>query len=164
MKLQDQCCTLEQAIRLKELGVVQQPALYYFYEEIINGDRQMKLLPLWIRDYSTDENSDSITGALDGTYNNQVYAAFTVAELGLILPHQFTSFKLADLHCVGEGMKFWIVESLGKPVCPVCENYDTEYHINTARPTEAQSRAAILIRLIEEGEVTSEQVNNHLSA
>jgi len=79
MKVEKQVCTLEQAIKLKELGVMQKSLFYW--RETLNG----------FAISFNDNDLDFITGMLepdtvieDDQIN--VYSAFTVSELLKILP------------------------------------------------------------------------------
>lgn len=82
MKLSEQCCTLDQAKSLKELGVSQHGATFYFYEEIVNGKTSFPIKPLMIiSDSCRTEENESIVQSLEGKYKNEVYAAFTMAEI-----------------------------------------------------------------------------------
>lgn len=71
MKLEDQCCTLQQAKRLKELGIEQ---ISYF---------------VW------DERGVITEGWSVEGYEDIFYSAYNVAELGLMLPK---SLPLNDGH------------------------------------------------------------------
>lgn len=70
MKLQDQCCTLEQAKKLKELGVVQE-SLYCFYDGGFLKD-------LWGTIQTKEWRESKSVSAT-------TYSAFTVAELSIML-------------------------------------------------------------------------------
>ncbi len=71
MKLEDQVTNLELSKKLKELGVKQE-SLFVWYG-----------LPFWIPVLDTFKNKDGL----------ELYSAFTVAELGEMLPHHVTSTK-----------------------------------------------------------------------
>ena len=66
MKLEQQCCSLELAKRLKELGVKQESFFYYYYSTILKS---------WLISVHKDIERD-----LDDI------SAFTVAELGNMFP------------------------------------------------------------------------------
>lgn len=72
MKLEDQCCTLQQAKRLKELGIEQ---ISYF----VWGERGV-ITEGW-----------SIEG-----YEDIFYSAYNVAELGIMLPPGYDTMKITD--------------------------------------------------------------------
>lgn len=121
MRLEDQVCSLELAKCLKELGVKQESAFYWKQFEI-GGEFDWTL---------TDKNSLN-------AWNNQygTISAFTVAELGEMLPEGFRSGKLS-----------------GKFLCMVSN--DKGYLESTVRlkefdiKTEADARAKMLIHLLE---------------
>lgn len=110
MKLEDQVCSLQLAKRLKELGVAQMGAFSWCWEGgYFLGFRQISAL-----------HEDKPFG---------VFAAFTVAELGEMLPSYPGEFPWKD----AEG-KWWV--TLETP-----DQYSTN--------TEANARAEQLIYLIE---------------
>lgn len=79
MKLIDQVITLEQAKRLKELGVVQEAIWFWAYpvkEEMISTMKG-------IIHYTTKE--DILTDNDGDEFDHDVAAAFTVAELGAMI-------------------------------------------------------------------------------
>ena len=112
MKLDDQVCSLELAKRLKELGVKQESAFYWV---------RSKTMPAfdWQMCY----------GPFHGSA--ETISAFTVAELGEVLPHTHTSFKSELGHFV-------------------CHDPKSIYGLAKAA-TEADARAKMLIYLIEQG-------------
>lgn len=70
MKIQNQCCLLDQAKKLNELGIVQGCSMLYFDTTISND------VPLFNRSY---EGYDEFYNAMS------CFSAFTVAELGVML-------------------------------------------------------------------------------
>ena len=68
MNVKDQVCSLKQAKRLKELGVKQE-SLFYHFQQTENDD------------------PDVISCDIKDFFNHAIfYSAFTVAELGNMLP------------------------------------------------------------------------------
>lgn len=122
MNIEDQVCSLELAKRLKELGVEQKS--YFAYEERENG-------------YLEIFHSKATSCA------NKYYSAFTVAELGEILPS--TIKKNTNL--------FYITMDCDK--CPYYEDMPKTKEIYSEmgeeNDTEADARAKMLIYLIENG-------------
>lgn len=130
MKLEDQVCSLELAKRLKELGVKQESLFKWIHDG--NGFRVHSLM-------------------LEPYPANWIVAdAFTVAELGEILP--------GFIHGFLYGLKCWKTDF---QECSYSINYK---HTNTevdpengwliatiVEKTEANSRAKMLIHLIEKG-------------
>ncbi len=122
MELEKQVCSLELAKRLKELGVKQYPATFYWtnrykkeYELMYQPVHQMKYL----------------------------VAAFTVAELGELLPTYILNGEDRKfLYCYSDDIGFWRVTyaKWGQPGIAV-----------EKRRNEADVRALMLIMLIEKG-------------
>lgn len=155
MKLEQQVCTLEQAKRLKELGVVQKPQAD-FYSSYDDG--------FWWSDerkpYDEGPNYKLV-------YNQYVHSlggvelaffrAFTVAELLTALQQHGTIQPLGP---------FSFVRNDGTEVNYVCGQYDSETTLDkrVGGPTAAQAAAAQMIRKIESGELSVELVNSRLSA
>lgn len=104
MKLEDQVVSLELAKKLRELGVKQESAFYW------DSDSEMQQ---WsVRRY------------------RGFYSAFTVAELGEMLPLWYYSKRLPD--------GSWSTDHVSRMDI-----------LNTNEKTEADSRAAMLIQIIE---------------
>ena len=115
MKLEDQVCSLDLAKRLKELGVKQDSYFYWckpwpLGTEWLDGGDEYKIV--------------------DGVSNNSSYSAFTVAELGLLIPSEFQSGR--------NGQEKWI-----------CWYGKTEQMQILTANTEADARANTLIYLVE---------------
>lgn len=123
MKLQDQVCTLEQAKRLRELGVTQ----YSFFWWIKEGGNEYLLLHYGM------------------TANRTGFSAYTVAELGEMLPTGFDTMRTTLTLEKSE----WLGYDNDSKYFPDAKGYQTE----------AQCRAAMLIRLIESNLTTIEQIN-----
>lgn len=143
MKLEQQVCTLEQAKKLKELGIVPKSVLF-----------------LWL-DYSKNSHGPKIVNAdvmdfeSDRSY---IYAAFTVAELGVMLPDYITGEHLytyqqrrgaLDKRKVKHDIYYWCMGNIF-------------LHTVTGE-IEAEARAAMLIYLLENKLITPEEVNNRLN-
>lgn len=121
MKLQDQVCSAAQAKRLKELGIVQD-ALFFWYD--LRGHHEIL--------YKNDQDT------LAKTYGMTIGAAFTVGEIGMMLPDDVRSYRIEGCWCIyypddDGAMNLFIPE-------------DDE--------TEALSRAAFLIWGLESGVIT----------
>lgn len=121
MKLEDQVCNLELAKRLKELGVKQESAFYW-------GCRDGQNINLFSLDTVLDWGLEETFEPCD-----QDVSAFTVAELGEILP--------LDRLCTNKNSKVavWFDSAI-----PPTESIITG-------TTEADARAKMLIHLIEKG-------------
>lgn len=118
MKLEDQVCSLELAKKLKELGVKQESEFYW-------ADRNSGGLTLW-------REGDVTSWGYEESFENQPndIAAFTVAELGEMLPLWYYSKRIPD--------GSWSTDHVSRMDI-----------LNTNEKTEADSRAAMLIQLIE---------------
>lgn len=75
MKLENQVCTLEQAKKLKELGIVQDSLFMWWESESWNIERGVYFSSTLHRSTDTINNRTMV----------QSFSAFTVAELGLML-------------------------------------------------------------------------------
>jgi hypothetical protein len=134
MKIESQVCSLDLAKRLKELGVKQESLFSWFHVQSYNGP--------------DDPPSDWEIVLLSSEKEEKLYSAFTVAELGEMLPKEI----IGD-----EGMRFdmnswrqkdgkwaigyWWDEDSRRQSGMVIENiFDN---------TEANARAKCLIYLLE---------------
>ena len=133
MKLEQQVCTLEQAKKLKELGVEQK----VLYQWKVNDVQTVVIdtpMAMWIERYVPP-------------VGNAFYAAFTVAELGVMLPNYYESHK-------GAMDDTWY--------CGMLEGGDGEYF--AIEKTESEARAAMLIYLLGNHLTTPEEVNQRLNS
>ena len=152
MKIQDQVCSLEQAKKLSELGVNSQSLWYYIRAD----EYEFALVPDgWVVD---DAVPDLRYWESVATCHEQ-YSAFTVAELGVMLPHDLEEFQLSTWYA------------------PKRKLYRSQYRLNRGSisdedfpedfaqgTTEAECRASMLIHLLESGKLTPEEVNNRLTS
>lgn len=116
MKLEDQACSLELSKKLKDLGVKQE-SLFYWYS--------FDELPFHI----LYENETPIVN------RSIIYSAFTVSELGEILPKYTSSARGDDDNYIWE-----CIHDCGNG-----------YFSTSGAETEADSRAKMLIYLIQNG-------------
>ena len=154
MELNKQVCSVEQSIKLKELGI-NCTAQFFWY----TGD--------------TGNNVDRVLPTLNNSLHDDglSFFAYTVAELGVMLPH--------DGHGIGEyytlkDVGYLVVdESLGGnnsgfsvvPAYPDSDNVDTWPEVcNGVFYTEAEARASLLIYLLENNHTTPEEVNQRLNS
>lgn len=124
MRIENQVCSLELAKRLKELGVKQESSLFW----------TERWMPHQTQDWLLDLNR----------HGNQI-AAFTVAELGEMIPEKinFREPYLVELPTrVGDG---WVYE------LPIVAPPTLEV---TTASTEADARAKMLVYLLETKLVT----------
>jgi hypothetical protein len=167
MKLKDQVITREQAERLKELTVAQDSFLVYFTATSHAGICQRGGM-------NSSRFVWQITGQPYEAEDIQTVAAFTVAELGIMLPEWLHTrgkeYRLIQWHNVPEQY-----EEKGRDPDlddEYCEEWRIAYRHNHKQageigenmraPTEAQVRAAMLIHLLESNLVKVEEVNNRL--
>ncbi len=121
MKLEQQCCSLELAKQLKELGVKLDSYFEWYYRISRKPEYRLGTRSTW-----------------EPTFEDIVASAFTVAELGEILPHHISTCKI-DAH-----PPYWIcsedgpIERYPEGPCPDAE-------------TEVDARAKMLIYLLENG-------------
>jgi len=153
MRLKDQVTSLELSKKLKELGVKQESYFYWVYRparkksklNCLGGTKEsytiQDLTPKWHKKCQTN-------GILKGAskeYMNwiksfQFYSAFTVAELGEMLPKQYIPRKGKR---VMDNEDKWLVEIS----IPNKNSPDTYY--SECFDTEANARAKFLIYLLE---------------
>jgi hypothetical protein len=138
MKKEQQVCSRELAIRLKELGVSQE-SLYYWCEVIVIG--------------SLDGNPDGVRYELltIGTPKQNPASAFTVSELGKMLPREIdfggksVPLELRGMNAYGEHLVAYHIE-FEPPIGLQCEK------------TEADARAKCLTYLLEKNIIKVENL------
>jgi len=138
MKLKDQVCSLELAKKLKELGVKQE-SLWWWIKFDKEWQPQYRLSRYKDGGSYIPEMSTRQTPAVQGSYS-----AFTVAELGGMLPAEVGSFVQCHLTCIKLGGEFgvtYIGSSMGESV------YFIDAPIKAK--TEADARAKMSIYLKE---------------
>lgn len=123
MKLENQVCSLDQAKRLKELGVRQDVSIAIWYE--FPKDEYLVIYRI-------------------GNLSLKEYSAFTVAEMGQMLPTQCHSTKCSNKNIYWE----WVDDG-NELSFPGFMN-------------EAECRASHLITLLELGKLSVEEVNKRL--
>lgn len=132
MQLEQQVSSLELSKKLKTLGVKQESAFYF--ETIVNeeGDRTVTNLRFG-KFYDDSANKKHVS----------YIAAFTVAELGEMLPKDSVFLRAKPVHDVYLWDSRQVMFTDGTIIMPQCGE-------NLAR-TEADSRAKMLVYLIEQG-------------
>lgn len=129
MKIEDQVCSVEPSIKLKELGVKHES---YFYWVCIPGGTYRKIVP-WEYQFKNP--------------NCKYMAAYSIAELGEMLPRDTASEKICDGEFVcrmsmsEDGDTFWDEKHMQSGEDLVYKNFHAE--------TEADARAKMLIYLLE---------------
>lgn len=133
--LETQVCTLEQAKRLEELlGEDVESSLYW-----CNSGGTFHISAPCNKGFVTVDE----TGEVYTESGGEVYNAFTVAELGLMLPASAKILKTSP------GFQFGVMKAYKK----TWQTYKTE----------AEARAALLIHLLESGSIKAEEVNQRLT-
>lgn len=136
MNLQKQVVSLEHAKRLKQLGIVQK-SLFYLQKE-------------YSSDTPTIYTYDDIEGwGINPSSQKHLYSAYTVAELGAMMPPDHGTFKDFDFG--------FTIQCLNKNEEGKFEM--NHYHYNG---TEAEARADMLIYLLESKIITAEDINENL--
>lgn len=126
MKIENQVCSLKQAKHLKAFGIIQRSYFNYYR---INTFEQ----------YSLGSGESGFW-----------YSAFTVAELGVMLPASaYTVYQPLN----NKSYSFLDAEDLTS-----CDNV----RLFSIHATEAEARAAMLIYLLENNIITADEVNKKL--
>ncbi|SRR6266702_6047336 len=125
MKIGKQVTSLELSKKLKELGVKQESLFSWFYDEE-DKDNQGIAFDIQYSDASTYDE------------DKWICSAFTVAELGELLPMGAKSFVSSH----GRNVKKWVTEWSGIPL-------EWDRSEQKFAHTEADARAKMLIYLIE---------------
>ncbi len=126
MKLENGVCALKYSKRLRKLGVKQKSLFWYVVKESSLTKKPVGSLWYWKEEFSGQE----------------ICSAFTVAELGEMLPRLYLSSQVAK----GEKPK-WCV--FPKIVADERANWGDERIVRAN--TEANARAKMLIHLLEKG-------------
>lgn len=158
MKIENQVCSLEQAKRLKELGITQESYFSWC------GDETQRL---WDNGKDGLAVSDWVYVSETIPLNNQeadhremvpsakpFAAAYTVAELGAMI-QQIGVYTSVNTVLMG-----WAVHHVNG-----YKDYELRQpgNLNTYK-TEAEARATILIELLEDRKISAEEVNERLKA
>ena len=130
MKAEDQVCSLSQAKKLRDLGVKQESQFYYdrygcvkFIDSVVSwGYEQTFRSEYFLDDKNSPEPED-------------IYSAFTVAELGEMIDARYSSHKSDDKYD----------NNLGKYFCHSTRIGEKRFY----GKTEAECRADALIYLIQ---------------
>jgi hypothetical protein len=118
MKIEDQVCSLELAQKLKELGVKQSSLFsFIYYKGMTFTGYELKQTAWKLED-------------------QEYVSAFTVAELGEMLPENIITFKFKEMY--------------------ECCFLNSPHRTNFTFKTEANARAKMLIYLLENGFITND--------
>lgn len=163
MKIEDQVCSLPLAKRLVELGLDEGAVMLYILVAnevalVIHTDEDNFI-------YFKEQPSAHYCYGKDREH----YPAFSVAELGVMLPSHFPSFVHDDLssaHCINYRVDGF---PLSDEDANMVDNPTPNHILNKelvplqAGETEANARAYMLIYLIENNYITIEEVNKRLN-
>lgn len=147
MKIEDQVCSPEQAIRLNELGIEQRS---YFYHTILLDVIHLDYLPM------NPEDRIDIVGS-----------AFNVAELGAMLPEfirRNSNISYADLVGRKDGTQWLVGYDCDSPTEGGYGADIKSLFLQTYAQTEAQARASMLIGLLENNKITANEANDRLKS
>lgn len=139
MNLESQVCSLDLAKRLKELGMTQNTVFVWFNKSHIKGDF------FWQLGFVDELTSNKIE-----LKDFECYPAFTVAELGLLLPDKLdVKARATDFEC-DYSLSINKLES-GKWELCYCGQSDAGCYGNTiiVEDTEANARAKMFVYLLE---------------
>jgi len=137
ISLEQQVCSLELSRRLKELGVRQES---YFK---------------WVGYQLWDETQQSDYETTSTPSRDEWYAAFTVAELGEMLPKEINQYLLQmapPFHRAGDRWVLWYEDADSDDKMWLGNGPDKVCSVSAA--TEADARAKMLIYLVENKLVT----------
>lgn len=189
MNIEQQVCTNEQSFKLQDLGVLQD-AHYYRMENdsneiiLMRRDEIIKIFEENILETKREEEgiqngqmisykesdlqniAQQMFSSAIPKFNHDIVAAFTVAELGVMLPEWLKEgnddYKLSQWkRCndiIDYGIRF-INTNHGDEFI----NKKSKFNVLFFASTEAEARAEMLIYLLEEKLTTPEQVNTRLS-
>ena len=147
MKIEDQVCSLDQAKKLKELGLSQESIFSWCGDEnhIPEGSDKP-----WIWVGRTEPANNMELDYREDVPSAKPFAgAFTVAELGVMLENWTNKSPIST----PAGNWEIIMNSKGD-----------EFQMSGTYKTEAEARAAMLIHILESGKITAEQVNSRLTS
>jgi hypothetical protein len=152
MKLEDQIISLEQAMMLRGLGIIQLSLFYHIDNRGIG--------------YEGIKQRDYIKNIQDGIPIDagviKYFSAFTVAELGVMLPARIKECRLTQWSIYGESNETisYGMQYRYRPNDPV--NYGIFPDSSIFGDTEAIARAKLLIALMENKTITPEECNQRL--
>lgn len=140
MELKNQVVSLELTKRIKELGVKQESFCYWF-----QPNNAVPAVPLYGDSYKRWK--DNVGGKV--LNHGGVYAAFTVAELGEMLPKEIDKARPYKLQCYksseGWRVEYWAGFNGSRDFRAGADNYAA---------SEADARAKMLIYLLENKLIT----------
>ncbi len=146
MNIEDQCCSIGLAKKLKELGVKQKNLFcWYAFENPLNNV---------FKESDLDDDMWRIGNARDVSKGgaDYTYSAFTVSELGEMLPFEINE-KVAEIAFFKYENGYYVSYiqwAMAEMHDCLCETIDKN---------EANARAKMIIHLLENNLVTVDQIN-----
>lgn len=166
MKLIDQVCTLSQAKRLKELGVRQESLFSWCGDEtkrLMDNGKDGLAISDWVYlDSTIPANNQEADHRSMVPSAKPFAAAFTVAELSVMLPDYYPSWRFKVNESIEE--RKWIATIICGPKPPGIDDIHTESAFDRWGKTQAEALATLLIALLETEVITVEEVNARLCA
>lgn len=160
MKLDEQCCTLEQAKELRELGVKQDSLFYHFPNPNLPSIKKKYKLSDYNVRYGKEQigkETHSIkTLVLQGAFQS-TYSAFTVAELCVMLGDNFPTWSFKY-----RGKTKWIATIQIKKAKRSYDTVLTAPEFDRYAETQAQALATLLIATIKTGYLKVKDINKRL--
>jgi hypothetical protein len=148
MKLEEQVTSLEISQKLKALGM-KQDSLFYWKNYMLTAYDWQKQDHFWLDEETyeqDDESSNQYTRKRKP--DMEIYSAFTVAELGAVLPNEVATQRKTMV--LPDGTE---VENQWCAIYAAGENTTFEY-----APTEAEARGKLLFYLLENGYIKAEEL------
>jgi hypothetical protein len=142
-----QVCTLDQAKALRVFGILQK-SVFYWEKWETSEDHYLKYV-----DYPNKK------------IWNDTFSAFTSAELGIMLPYKFLNAAAASKNKFkGNWFHVWKTPEDLRDETFMAWGYRVIKDSACYTQTEAEARAAVLIHLLETGQITPEEINQRLAA
>jgi hypothetical protein len=152
MELTKQVVSLSLAKRLKELGVKQESIFWWSERYLLENPSQKSI------DVRFMMNPDFKGTAYSYHHEKDLYAAFTVAELGEMLPKYVINSFDEKKYALSIGFRLYGTTGESRPYCEYWNPYEgkRDFRIGdgSTSETEADARAKMLIYLIENNLLT----------
>lgn len=163
MKIEQQVCTYEQGLKLKQLGI--KADSYFTWMECLltnDGDNFLKWWAVFRPndgefDYMSDMQKPEGYEDEEEFETDRECSAYTVAELCQMLPAYYLSWRFP-----ADGGEKWIATVIASPKPPGVDDIHTLHEFDRYGDTQAEALATLLIALLETGAVTIEEVNSKI--
>jgi hypothetical protein len=159
MKLESQVITKDQAKILKELGINAEAIWYWVYtkRDGMVSTQAGVCHKEWAKEIINDNEGDE--------FDHEMAPAYSVAELGVLLPDIFWDKQWYSISNAGGDKNGVYIEppnSFSVHIGETTASMDSEPFDGFCHPTEAQARAVYLIHLLENRSIASEDCNKRL--